>query len=215
MLQAVIFDMDGLMIDSEPVQWRAMNSVVAPYGVTIDEPEWASMVGRRAVDNLALLSEKHHLEVDPAELVISKNAAYHDLIRHRENVIPMPGLYEAIDEARQAGLKLALGSSSVLGDIKIILKALSLSTTFDVVVSGDQVARGKPDPDIFLEVARRLAVHPSRCLVLEDTAHGVAAAKAAGMMCIAVPGHFTRHQDFSKADAVLKSLSELDFSRLN
>src|SRR3954447_2460215 len=178
-LQAVIFDMDGLMIDSEPVQWQAMNSVLAPYGVTIEEPEWTTMVGKRAVDNLAAVRDKHNLDAVPAEMVIAKNEAYRSLIRHAENVVPMPGLYETIEAAREAGLKIALGSSSVLGDIEIILSALRLTDAFDAVVAGDQVAHGKPAPDIFLEAARRLEVEPARCLVLEDTAHGVIAAKSA------------------------------------
>jgi HAD superfamily hydrolase (TIGR01509 family) len=127
----------------------------------------------------------------------------------------MPGLYETIDAARAAGLKIALGSSSVLDDIEIILSALRLTGAFDAIVAGDQVAHGKPAPDIFLEAARRLEVEPARCLVLEDTAHGVIAAKAAGMLCVAVPGHFTQHQDFSNADMVLPGLKALDLGAID
>src|SRR3954466_9543953 len=132
-LQAVIFDMDGLMIDSEPVQWRAMNSVLAPYGVTIEEPEWTTMVGKRAVDNLSAVRDKHNLDAVPAEMVIAKNDAYRSLIRYSENVVPMMGLYEAIDAARKEGLKIALGSSSVLDDIDIVLRTLGLVGVFDAV----------------------------------------------------------------------------------
>ncbi|MFL5732403.1 MAG: HAD family hydrolase [Chloroflexia bacterium] len=206
-LQAVIFDMDGLMIDSEPVQLRATNSALDPLGVRIAETEWAGMVGRRAIDMLADLKSKYGFDADIHDVQRAKNAFYRDLIARE--VPPMPGLYEAIEVCKQAGLRLALASSSIREDISLVLASLHLQQTFEVIVSGDQVTHGKPHPDIFRAAARRLGVPPENCLVLEDTAHGIQAAKAAGMFACAVPNRFTAGQDFRQADAVLASLADL------
>jgi HAD superfamily hydrolase (TIGR01509 family) len=211
-LKAAIFDLDGLMVDSEPLQWRAMNLALSPLGIQIDESEWISMVGRRTIDNLARLRERHGFDIDPEEIEGAKNQTYRSLIR--QGVIPMPGLHHAIDICSRGGLDLGLASSSVRTDVEIILRSLGLNGVFHSVVTGDDVPIGKPDPAIFLEAARRLSVSPSKCIVLEDTAYGVAAAKAAGMLCVAVPNRFTTHQDFRRADLVLRALTELSVSTL-
>lgn len=203
-LHAAIFDMDGLIADTEPVMRLAVNAALAPYGVQVGEEGWARMVGKRGIENFTDLKEMHGLHPEPDELLRAKNAAYHRLLR--ENVAPMPGVYEAIETCKAQGLKLALASSASAQDIAIVLEALRLDGAFEEVVSGDDVIKGKPDPQIFLLAAARMGVEPPRCVVLEDTAYGVTAAKAGGMRCIAVPNYFTSDQDFSRADAVLSSL---------
>jgi len=210
-IEAAIFDMDGLMIDSEPLQWQAVNATLAPYGLALDEATWVQWVGRRASDSFAALKATHPTLPDVAELLERKNAEY----RQRIPLVPaMPGLQYAIEHCRAAGLKLALASSSVRSDIDLVLTTLGLSGVFAVVVSGEDVVRSKPDPAIFLLAAERLAVLASRCLVFEDTNYGLTAAKAAGMYAIAVPGYFTQQQDFSQADRILSSLADFDLGRL-
>jgi HAD superfamily hydrolase (TIGR01509 family) len=208
----VIFDLDGLMIDSEPLQWRAMNIALKPLGLQISGSEWIRMVGKKTIENLQLLKNTYGFEEDLSYVEHMKNKAYRNIIR--QEVTPMPGLYHALETCQKARLRLALASSSVQEDIEIILNKLGLKQTFDVIVSGDQVRQGKPDPEIFLKAAFKLNVVPSQCVVLEDTAYGVAAAKEASMSCIAVPNRFTKHQDFGRADLVLDSLYELDLDTL-
>ena len=211
-LHAAIFDMDGLMIDSEPLQLRAMNASLQPYGARIEEDEWAGLIGQRGVDIFTSIREREGLEVEVPELLRIKNEAYHKILE--SEVHAMPGLDSAIEVCKRAGLRLALASSSVLRDIFIVLDRLGLRSVFDVVVSGEHVERGKPEPDIFLQTAELLGIPPGECVVLEDTTHGVAAAKAAGMLCIAVPNHYTRGQDFHAADLVLGSLADLSLPGL-
>ena len=211
-LQAAIFDMDGLMIDSEHLQWLATNAALAPYSVRIEEAQWAGMIGRRALEILTEIKSKHGLDASVEELLSEKNKAYRELIRR--DVPVMSGLYKAIDNCRQAGLRMALASSSILQDITLVLNSLRLASVFEVIVSGDEVTHGKPDPEIFLAAARLLEIDPANCLVLEDTTHGVEAAKAAGMVCVAVPNNFAREQDFRRADVVLHSLDDLDLNLL-
>jgi beta-phosphoglucomutase-like phosphatase (HAD superfamily) len=110
---------------------------------------------------------------------------------------------------REAGLRLGLVSASPRRVIDAILETVGLSRAFETVVSGDEVARGKPAPDGYLMAARRLAVDPGQCFVVEDTRNGVLAAKAAGMTVAAVPGPATIHEDFSPADLILPSLEAL------
>jgi HAD superfamily hydrolase (TIGR01509 family) len=212
-LEAAVFDLDGLMIDSEPLQWRATNLALRPLGIQIDEQQWMRMVGRRTIDNLERLRETYGLEADLQEVERVKDEAYRRLIK--QDVRPMPGLHAAMDVCRRAGLDLALASCSVRADVEIVLNSLGLNGSFRVVVTGADVSIGKPDPQIFLETARRLRVDPCECVALEDTAYGVAAAKTAGMLCIAVPNRFTVDQDFDLADVVLHSLTELDLDTLN
>ncbi len=209
----IIFDMDGLMVDSEPVQLKAINDALQPLGIRVDEPEFIDMVGRKAIENFRTLQRQHGFSEPPEEVEQRKNLAY--LQRIKTELHPMPGLYQAITLCQRENLITAIASSSPRKDILAVLDILELTDTFAVIASGDQVKTGKPAPDIFLKAAELLALPPASFLVLEDTAHGVNAAKAAGMYCFAIPNRFTLHQDFSQADRVLNSLEELTISLIH
>jgi HAD superfamily hydrolase (TIGR01509 family) len=123
--------------------------------------------------------------------------------------IPMPGVPEVLERVHASGYRMALASSAELRIIDANLTALALGPLFEAVISGTQVARGKPAPDVFLAAAERLGVAPGGCLVVEDSRNGLLAAKAAGMRCAVVPCAHTRHQDFGEADHRLGALDEL------
>jgi HAD superfamily hydrolase (TIGR01509 family) len=209
-IKGIIFDLDGLMVDSEPVQLKAINDALKPLGICVEETEFIDMVGRKAIENFIALKEKHGFTRSPEELEQQKNLAYMERIR--TELKPMPGLVHALDLCRDEKLIAAIASSSPRPDILAVLELLGLTNRFSVIASGDMVKRGKPWPDVFLKAAEMLGTAPSTLLVLEDTAHGVNAAKAAGMFCIAIPNHYTRGQDFFNADKVLDSLEELDMN---
>jgi HAD superfamily hydrolase (TIGR01509 family) len=205
-IRGVIFDMDGLMVDSEPVQLRAVNDALRPLGISVSEADFMDMVGRRAIDNFRELKRRYGFGESPGQVEERKDRAY--LKRVRGELKPMPGLFRVIEMCEAKGLLLALASSSPLKDIRGTLEILGLENRFSFIVSGDDVKRGKPDPEIFLKAAERCGQPPSSLLVLEDSGHGVNAASAAGMYVIAVPNRFTTGQDFSRADRVLSSLTE-------
>lgn len=207
--EGIVFDMDGLMVDSEPLQLKAVNRALESTGIVVNETDFMDMVGLKSIENFRFLKDKYRLEEGPEIFEARKNSAYHGIIQRE--LKPMPGLFQAIDSCKKGGLALAIASSSRKADIDVVLKILGLyhSDTFSIVVSGDQVEKGKPDPGIFLKAAELLGRDPSRLIVLEDTNYGVTAAKAAGMYCIAIPNRFTLHHDFSGADMVLKSLLDL------
>ena len=207
-IQAVIFDLDGLMIDSEPLQLRAINRALAPAGVALSEADWMRLVGQKSIEIIRQLKDRYRFDEDLAEIEAAKLDAYRQIIQEKDALKLMPGVWDAVRACQSLQLKLALASSSVQADIAVILNKFGLDSTFAAVVSGDQVAIGKPDPAIFLETARRLAVEPQNCLVLEDSPGGVAAANAAGMFSVAIPNRLAAQQDFSAANVVLSDLFE-------
>jgi beta-phosphoglucomutase family hydrolase len=196
--RTIIFDMDGVLIDSEPMQLAAYNDVLGSYAVQLSEKEFMHWcVGRRSYDIAAFLREYFKLSESVEQLLAAKNTAYASILR--ENIRPMPGLLPLLDHLTSSGYRLAVASSSSIADIEEILAGLRVREQFQIIVSGEEVSNGKPAPDIFLEAAHRLAVPPDECVVIEDSQKGVEAAVQAGMYCIAVPNRFTAAQDFSRA----------------
>jgi HAD superfamily hydrolase (TIGR01509 family) len=206
-VEAVIFDMDGVLVDSEPFGFEALRRVMARYGLGYSEEENAEFLGRTTLESCQILKARHALP-DPAETL----AGYYIeamLAQIGEGPIPMPGVPQVLEQVRAGGYRLALASSAEVRLIQANLTALGLGPLFEAVVSGTQVARGNPAPDVFLAAAERLAVAPARCLVIEDSRNGLLAAKAAGMACAVVPCAQTRHQDFREADHRLTALPDL------
>jgi HAD superfamily hydrolase (TIGR01509 family) len=155
--------------------------------------------------------ESRGLAVDPHGLRVRKSEHYLKLLE--SSLRPMEGALELLD-ALQGIRRMALASSSYRDAIDGVLAGLQIAPYFEAIVSGLDVANVKPSPDIFLKVARDLAVDPSQCLVLEDAEKGVVAAHRAGMRCVAVPNDFTKHHDFSMATRVCSSLREVSFDFL-
>lgn len=214
-IKAVIFDMDGLMIDSEPIQSKSFESVLTEYGI---QPEYQKngliqIIGVRAGDNWKRIKELHQIPESIDVLLEKKQKTYIELLK--ENIKPSDGLIDLLKLLREQDLKMAIASSSSMEHIMLIINSLEISDYFDEIVSGDDVVNGKPDPEIFLKAAENLNIPPEHCLVLEDAETGVQAAHAAGMKIIAVPTHHTLSHNFSKADIIIKSLADIDMRMLN
>jgi beta-phosphoglucomutase family hydrolase len=203
---AVIFDMDGVIVDSEPLQLESFNQILRPYGVQLSEDDFMRFVGSTQVEILTAIKSEFGIAKDTHELIQSKKDAYLTLAESRME--PMPGLYELIDWLEGLDFAIGLASSSPMEDIQAILGYLDLTDHFKSVVSSMDLAHGKPHPEVFLRAAQKLGVDPSRCVVLEDSGRGVEAAKRASMVCIAMPNRFTKHQDTSAADFNVGNLFE-------
>lgn len=206
-IAAVVFDMDGVLVDSEPLHFRATQAALGTRGTSYSERDNRAFFGATDVELLRVLRILFDLPQPTAALVEAKTAHLIALIRAEAR--PLPGVPGVPLWLRNSGLRLALASSSRRPVIQAVLETVGLDGAFDAVVSGDEVARGKPAPDGFLMAARRLGVEPDRCLVVEDSRNGVLAGKAAGMVVAAVPCPATSHEDFSAADLVLPSLEAL------
>jgi HAD superfamily hydrolase (TIGR01509 family) len=206
-VDAIIFDMDGVLVDSEPLHTRATTVLLAHLGLDWDERESAEYIGLTDVESFAALQARHGLAGDPVDLAALW--AERTIILLQQHARPLPGVPTVPLALRERGYRLALASSSRLSVIEATLDAIGARQLFEVIVSGAEVPRGKPSPDVFLEAARRLGMSPARCLVIEDSRHGVTAARAAGMRCLAIPCPTTAHQDFADATARLNTLPDV------
>lgn len=216
---AVILDMDGLLIDTEPV-WRAAEaSVFATLGIELSENDLLDSTGQTIAELVPVWRQRQR-PAGPRDGAEPSDAEIADRITDQviEHVAaeggPMPGVPEAIALFRRLGLRLAIASSSPRRLIDAVCERLGL-TEIEVRCSALDEVNGKPAPDVYLAAARALRVAPARCLAIEDSAHGVAAAKSAGMRCIAVPDPLLDGDPgFHQADAVLTSLRSLDEATL-
>jgi HAD superfamily hydrolase (TIGR01509 family) len=206
MINTVIFDLDGLLADTERLHCQAYQMAFAERGVDLSTRDYAEhwiRLGKGIVDWVELRG----LDFDPLALRMRKSQHYLDLLQ--SSLQPMDGALEILDRLR-GKFRIALASSSFRDAVDGVLVGLGIEPYFQTIVSGLDVTRVKPAPDIFLRAATLLGVEPAECLVFEDAEKGVIAAHRAGMRCIAVPNDLTRHHDFSKATRICASLREVD-----
>ncbi len=212
MIKAVVFDMDGLMVDTEPLYSEAMSQVAEKRGKCFTLNIKQKVMGRVAIESLTIFKEQLGLNESPTELLEEREEIYGKLLA--QNLKPMPGLFRLLHLLEEMNIRKAIASSSKRLWIDLIVNKLGILERFEIIVSGQEVKHGKPNPDIYLLAAKKLNLNPEECLVLEDAFSGVAAAKSAKMKCIAVPNQFTQGLDFSNADLILNSLEDINESIL-
>lgn len=208
MLRAAIFDMDGLIVDSEPLWRRTEVEVFGEVGLVLTEAMCESTTGLR-IDEVALHWFARAPWKGPTPHELAERVV--DRMIERMDAAALPGVERAIEACAEAGLRLAVASSSPARLIDATLSRLGLMERFEHVVSAERERFGKPHPAVFLTTADRLGVAATECLVLEDSLNGVLAAKSARATCVAVPSAADRKDPrFAIADRVLSSLEELD-----
>jgi HAD superfamily hydrolase (TIGR01509 family) len=201
--RAVIFDMDGVIVDSEPYSMRALIDVLRQYGIDPTEAEIRRSYGRRIRDDFADYFSRYGVTAHLETAISRKEARYYHLAAG--HLKPFPGVMRLLKRLRARGHGLALASSGDRVKVAFGMQALSLDGTFEAVVCGNDVTRSKPDPEIYLLAAQRLKVPPAACVAIEDAPAGVEAAKRAGMRCIAVTNSVAREQ-LQPADLIVASL---------
>jgi sugar-phosphatase len=213
-MRAAIFDMDGLLIDSEPLWRRAEIAVFETVGVTLDEKMCTQTTGMR-ID----AAIQHWFERFPWQGKSPQQLMHELLLRVRDDVeqtgVCMPGVMETLDNAQAAGWRIGLASSSPSSLIDCVIHKLGIADYFDACCSAVDELVGKPDPAVYFTAARSLDVAPERCVAFEDSLPGIRSAKAAGMRVVAVPDA-ERSDDpaFAMADLRLRSLRELSYETL-
>lgn len=200
-------DFDGLVLDTESSAYDAWCWAYARYGETLPRDRWCETIGTDGphFDPLEVLKQRIGARLETAELE-QRRRSYRD--RLLEDLEPLPGVVPWLEQARQRGLGVAIASSSTRDWVRTHLERLNLLGYFDVLATADDVSRVKPAPELYLHATSLLDVLPTESIAVEDSPNGTAAAAAAGLFCVAVPGPMTRDLRFEAVDLMLKSLEE-------
>lgn len=209
MLKALIFDFDGLILDTETPEFRRWEEIYAGYGLTLPLDQWCAMVGRgtQVSEWTPYIGLEKHLGAIDTEAIRARGRARFAQMMEAETI--RPGVMKLIDEASAHGMALAVASSSPHAWVDGYLRKLRIVERFAVVKCRDDVDHAKPAPDLYLAALDALQVRPDEAIALEDSPNGIAAAKAAGLYCIAAPNEITRRLDLSAADRIVESLAEV------
>lgn len=196
---AVIFDMDGVLIDSEPLYMEQERRSFARYGISLDTPELARFVGTTQAYMWSAIKHEYGL-TESLDLLMAQHQQ--QVVRSMSAVplLAMAGTQPLLAALKSAGVLCAVASSSPRELVNVVLRETGLRSYFDEVICGDDVKQSKPNPEIFLLSAKKLGLRPEQCVVIEDSCHGVAAAKAATMFCIGLINANSGQQDLSRAD---------------
>lgn len=212
MIRALVFDFDGLIADTEAPEYRAWQEVWAEHGHELTLDQWCAAIG--TVDGFDALTELGRLVgegFDAADANARRRARHRPLL---DGLTALPGVAAHLEAARERGLPVAVASSSPPSWVAEHLATVGLSDAFASISAYDGSCPPKPAPDLYLAACRSLDVDPSEALAYEDSPNGIAAAKAAGLRCVAVPHDLTRHLDLSKADLIVSSLADITLGEL-
>lgn len=213
MIKGVLFDMDGVLVDSEEFICRAAIEMFREYGISAEPADFQPFVGMGENRYIGGVAEKYNLRIDISEAKDRTYKIYERIARNQLD--PLPGALDFVVRCRNKGLKLALATSADRIKMEVNLKEIRLpKNTFSTTVNGLEVERKKPYPDIYVRAAENLGLKPEDCLVVEDAVSGIKAAKAAGCKCLAVSTSFGR-QDLAEADWICDSLLEVPDEALN
>ncbi len=202
---AIVLDIDGLMVDTEPISRLAWDRVLAHYNRVLDDALHTRIVGYRIDESALMIIDEYDLPLSADQVIELKRIEYDQVLS--DGVPVMPGLFDLIEGINEKEIPWAVATSSPLAHAQRILSQLQLTDSCTVMTGGDEVSRGKPAPDIYLLAAERLGLPPTHCLAVEDSAPGCRAALAAGMMTLAVPNGDTKTSDFPPVHQVFSSLN--------
>ena len=205
---AVIFDMDGVLVDGEPLHFAAARDVLAGFGAELTWDIYTDWIGETFDAIWPDIQRRFALPVDRGEYERAFGPRVQE--QYERHAVAMPGARDLLARLHAAGVPLGLASSTKRPRVDAALARLDLARFLPVTVSGDEVARGKPDPEIYLAAADRLGVAPERCLVLEDSPAGVASARAAGMRVIGVRINGGSGRPLEGAERIIEALSDFD-----
>lgn len=214
MIKAFIFDMDGVIIDSEPIHLEIDLETAKHFGIGLTKEEIDQYVGMTNPEMWGIIKKKYNLS-PPAEEIVNVQMEKKLKLMDTLDIDPISGIPELLEELRSHRITVGLASSSPMVFIEKVLEKFGIRHYFSCVISGEEMARGKPAPDIYLEASKVLDIPPEQCMVLEDSRNGVMAAKSAGMRCIGFANPNSGSQDLSAADVVVKSIHDIKVEELS
>lgn len=212
--KGILFDMDGVLVDSEPLFHKAVNIMVERCGAApiTEEENNRYLLGTTVEETWIRVKELRNVSQTPAELL----AGYNDVVKEvlRSDLIARPGVRALIAEAHRRGLPTAVASSSLREWVNLKLSVIGLTDAFRVALGGDDIENGKPAPDIYIKAARLIGLEATECIAIEDSPIGLAAASGSGAYTVCTLTDSTRHLDLSAADVIIENLEEFDYGLL-
>ena len=212
--KGILFDMDGVLVDSEPLFHKAVNVMVERCGGApiTEEENNRYLLGTTVEETWIRVKELRDVPQTPAELLAGYNEVVIEVLR--SDLIPRPGVRDLIAEAQRRSLPIAVASSSLREWVNLKLSVIGLTDAFPVRLGGDDIENGKPAPDIYIKAARLIGLEATECIAIEDSPIGLAAASASGAYTVCTLTDSTRHLDLSAAHVILENLEEFDYSLL-
>ena len=214
MIQTVIFDMDGVIVDTEPVHHYAYNQHFKMLNIEITPEMYASFTGNSTKNIFERLKATYNLEDDVQTLVETKRNLFNEAFDHKEDLYLLDGVEDLIKDLHHNGMQLVLASSSAKVTINRIFNRFGLHQYFSHIVSGEDFPKSKPHPAIFEHAAYISQTPRENCIVIEDSTNGIIAAKAAGIYCIGYDSVNSKMQDYSLADQVISNFKELNYQMI-
>lgn len=212
MVKAVIFNMNGVLLNSTPFIWKARDIYLEKYGVQINDGEISELLGKSLRDQLAIINRRHNLNIDYNDFSKKTREIQLELM---DGMKPSEGVGALIDDLLKNDVKIAIASLNLKKFILEDLKIIGLKDKFEVITSVEEVENHKPHPEILLKTAEKLKVVPGNCIVIDDGIDGLEAAKRAGMKSIALATKFHKKDDLNQnADLVIHSLNELNWGKI-
>ena len=210
--KAIIFDKDGVIIDTQPIYFNVLRSFLSDMGLYITKEEYNAYCGITSIELFKRLNSKFNKSYDINTMVDKFQRKYINTIRENKDIKPIKNVDVLIKKLYEKGLKLAVASSAKREKIELVLNRFELIDYFETIVSGYEVNNSKPRPDIFIKAAEKLKVKPNECIVIEDSTNGIRAAKAANMFCVAYNNPIS-NQDLSEADFIINDFNDFNLER--
>ena len=198
-----IFDLDGVIIDSEPFHSEVAENIFRELGITLSDKEHNSFIGSSTRNMWEQITRDYNISQDVESLLERTNREFTQRIHDSPDLRPIEGVDTLIKTLHEEGFQLVLASSSIMEIIDLVLEKMGLTQYFPVKISGAELTHSKPHPEIFQQAAKSVNSSPDKCVVIEDSQNGVNAAKSAGMYCVAYHNSNSGNQDLSKADYII------------
>jgi len=215
MIKAVIFDMDGVIIDSEPMHNKAYHDMFDEVGIEVSSKLYESFTGQSTINICKRLCDTFNLEQSPETLVAIKRKHYKHFFYSNSDLDLIDGVLDLIKEYHSNGLTLVLASSAAMTSINQIFERFDLNQYFVAKLSGGDLKQSKPHPEIFIKAAQATGFSKDECIVIEDSTNGIKAAKAADIFCVGYDSFHSKNQDYSEADMVITDFKSISIENIS
>ncbi|HAB28471.1 MAG: ABC transporter ATP-binding protein [Xanthomarina sp.] len=214
MLKAVLFDMDGVIVDTEPLHHKAYFGMFNNLKIEVSEAHYQTFTGQSTINVCKSLCSHFKLHNNPEELVQIKRQIFKDLFKNDPNLQLIDGVLDLIKDYHENGLTLVLASSASMGTIESVFNRFDLDQYFLAKLSGADLKASKPHPEIFVKAAEVSGYNKKNCLVIEDSTNGIKAANAANIFCVGYKSAHSKNQDYSKANFIINDFKEIEYNRV-